>query len=544
MCAALGLFLWRSRIGVPGWLLAAAVFLLPLDITLEYQCLLAAVLLLYVALEVDRRWAAHLATAVAGALLALLGLVKGTGLLSAGAVASVFVVLSLVRGRLGTAATLAVATAVGFTALWALAGQPMSGVPPYLKTSYELSSGYSAAMSYTAGADEPLGRGLPGVLLIGGAMLAVIVAAVRRDLRVVTIGCLSLPLLLVGFKEGFVRGDVIHQVRFYSEAVLLLSPLLILSVRRRARWDSMASVAAVAVAAAALLLGAGLKAHGLPPAWQTRTVVDRIATYPEAAKLVAEPQERRQQSAAAGAVMRATYQVPGDILARLREGTVDVAPFELDIVYAYGLDWVPRPVLQTYSAYTPGLDRLDAEHFGGPGAPDRVLFMLTTIDGRYPLFDEPEATWTLLHGYHVEEVRGPYVVLVRGAAGQRPAGRAVGTVSAPLGGEVSVPQLGSDVRASIEVDYTPRGRLRGLVYRPTGVHVQFVYGGGQRSRPYRLIAATARDGVPVGWFVPDTGALPAYMDGHPSARISAIAVSADSAADYEHIYRVSFEAVS
>lgn len=544
LCTALGLFLWHGRIGTVGWLLSAAIFILPLDLTLEYQSLLTAMLLLYLGLEVDQQWAAHLLAAAAGAVLALLGLVKGTGLLSAAILAAVFVVLSLVRHREGRVVTLIMASAFVFTALWIIAGQSLTGIPAYLRTSYELSSGYSAAMSYTAGTPEPLGHGIPGALVIGVTTLATIVAVLRRELTMVSIGWLSLTLILVGFKEGFVRGDIIHQLRFYSEATLLLGPVLLLALRRRAWWESLMSAAAVIITIGALLLGVRLEPQGLPPAWQAQTVTDRLGTYSEAAMLVAEPKERQKQSTAAAAQMRATYQLSTAIVSKLREGTVDVVPFDLDIVYAYGLNWVPRPVLQTYQAYTPALDRLDRDHFSGSYAPDRVLFILAAIDERYPLFEEPEATWMLLHRYQVEEVEGPYVVLVRGAPSLPGSGHTPAKVTAQLGSAVSVPQEGADVRASIQVSYSFRGQLRSLVYRPSGLHVQFLYGNGQRSPEYRLIPGTALDGVPLGWYVPDTGALVEYVQGHPTHRIRGIVVSADNPADYGHVYQVSFEVTS
>src|SRR5262249_43638789 len=171
LCTALGLLLWRSRINAWGWLLSAGVFLLPLDITLEYQSLLAAMLLLYLALEVDQQWAAHVSAAVAGAVLALLGLVKGTGLLSASLMVAVFTVICLGRGRKGRVVTLVSIIALAFTAMWSIAGQSLTGIPAYLRTSYELSSGYSAAMSYTAGTPEPLEHGIPGALVLGLTIL-------------------------------------------------------------------------------------------------------------------------------------------------------------------------------------------------------------------------------------------------------------------------------------------------------------------------------------------------------------------------------------
>jgi hypothetical protein len=545
LCTALGLLLWRSHISGFGWLLSAAILILPLDINLEYQTLLAAVLLLYLSLDADKKWVSYVAAAVAGLVLALLSLVKGTGLLSAGALTMVFVVFCLVIRRASTALALVVAIAVSFAALWRIAGQSMVGVPAYLWTTYELASGYSAAMSYTTHTLEPLGHGIPGAIILGLVTLVAVVATLRGDLSVMRIGWLALPLTFIGFKEGFVRGDIIHQLRFYSEAILLWSPVLLLALRRRAWLESVMSAVTVIIAIGAVFVGVRLEPPTLPPAWHAQSVVDRLSTYPEAALLLIEPEEGQKQSAAAAAQMRATYQLPPSIVTKLREGTADVVPFELDIAYAYDLRWVPRPVFQTYQAYTPALDRLNADHFSRSNAPDRVLFSLTAIDNRYPMFEEPETTWVLLHRYHVEEINGPNIVLARDAQDFSQATQPVlKEARTQLGRSVGVPQVGGDVRASIHLSYSLRGQLRSLLYRPSGLYVRFLYANGQQSPEYRLIHATAVDWVPLGWYLADSRALEDYLGGHPTYRIQAIVVRADNPSDYAPAYDVSFQVTS
>ncbi|MEN3033119.1 hypothetical protein, partial [Chromobacterium amazonense] len=43
-------------------------------------------------------------------------------------------------------------------------------------------------------------------------------------------------------------------------------------------------------------------------------------------------------------------------------GTADVYPTELAPLIAAGSTWVPRPILQSYSVYTPALATANADH--------------------------------------------------------------------------------------------------------------------------------------------------------------------------------------
>jgi hypothetical protein len=52
-------------------------------------------------------------------------------------------------------------------------------------------------------------------------------------------------------------------------------------------------------------------------------------------------------------------------------------------------DWRPAPVFQSYAAFIPALDRLDAEHYESARAADLVLLNFPAIDGRHPFLETP-----------------------------------------------------------------------------------------------------------------------------------------------------------
>jgi hypothetical protein len=543
-CSTLAIFLWKSGVRWWGWLLLGLVFLLPVTSppSIEFESGISAVLLLALGLASPGRSPVPFPVVLAGALLALITLIRGTGLVETVGVTLAFAVASVICRRWTQTVTLVASLLGSFVLLWLVAGQALSGVPAYVRTSYEVAAGYTAAMSLVRETANPFTREqlVPALFVVILAAAAVAAAFLRRDRLTASLAWLGLPFIILGFKQGFVRGGS-HQLYFYMPALLLQTPVLLAALRAR-DWMAGGLAAAAAITCAALLgFGGRFMAPADPqPVWAVQSLEYRAQTYPVALRLLLEPALRAQTTQSSVAQMRAFYQVPDAMLSRLRSGTVDIAPFDSEIAYAYGLDWRPRPVLQSYAAYTPFLDGLDAAHLSGAAAPDRVLYSFAAIDARYPMFEEPQATWALLHRYRVEQASDRYLLLVRTGNASIPALRGLGSVNAQLSQPVAVPGGPRDVRASIDVSYSARGRLLDLAFRPSELHVSFVYDNGTVSPQYRLIPRTAGDGVAVGWYIADAAELPAYVEGHPTRRIRSFMITADNPADYASNYEVTF----
>src|ERR1700722_950414 len=91
-----------------------------------------------------------------------------------------------------------------------------------------------------------------------------------------------------------------------------------------------------------------------------------------------------------GAVLSAlAHRMAGLRRQAIGAGTVNVLPWETDVIPANGWDWRPAPVFQSYAAFTPALDRLDAEHYASASAADFVLLNFPAIDRRHPFLETP-----------------------------------------------------------------------------------------------------------------------------------------------------------
>ena len=142
----------------------------------------------------------------------------------------------------------------------------------------------------------------------------------------------------------------------------------------------------------------------IPMAHHIRSSIEPKLAVTQLADLL-EPGRRADARERARAEMQASYGVDPAIIERIGDAPVDVRPWEVGLVWAYDLNWQPLPVMQDYQAYTPYLDRLNADALAAADGPEYVLRHLAYgdgrqgIDGHYAPFDAPAETRTMLCGF-------------------------------------------------------------------------------------------------------------------------------------------------
>lgn len=95
--------------------------------------------------------------------------------------------------------------------------------------------------------------------------------------------------------------------------------------------------------------------------------------------------------------------LPQNILSKISQKTVDVFPWNIHLILENKLNYLPRPVLQSYISYTKQLENLNFELYNSNKGPNQVLYDYASIDTRYPLFDEAKVNQVLLHNYHLTD---------------------------------------------------------------------------------------------------------------------------------------------
>jgi hypothetical protein len=240
-------------------------------------------------------------------------------------------------------------------------------------------SGYAASMGNTG----PDGVPEKAALLVLAILAFVTWGAKRFQWKVASLVIAgTMALTYVIYKSGFVRQDAGHEAGAISGLGLML---ILLGAWMRSR-----------LGVAAFLIGLFALARSLT--LQSPSDIPRIMLHDAVEQFRGSVRFVLDAPALADDYARAVSRV-----ARLPwhpVGTADIYSSDQSRILASGLHWVPRPVLQSYSAYTPALERLNAAHVISPRGADNIFFRPEPVDNRLPALEDG-ASWPALLGlYH------------------------------------------------------------------------------------------------------------------------------------------------
>jgi hypothetical protein len=391
------------------------------------------------------------------------------------------VLVAMVPGRRRVPVAAATASLLGAVVVgWAAAGQSLGALPDYARNAARIVSGYASTMSYefSSLAWEYGAAWVVFFLGVGAVLQMTTSDDARRRWGLVALWTV---FAFLSFKEGFVRHDIVHGVICFEA---LLGGLVAFSWRRGRRWSGLGLTAgAFAVVLAAHMSSARAL---ISPHSNASMAVSQI-------RQVFTPSRRAQTIAAARRDVERTYPIDTRTMALLRGHTVHIAPHDAVVAWAYRLDWRPLPVFQSYTSYTTGLDKLDADTLTSARAPERILVNHSvSIDGRLNWADEPLTTRTLLCRY--VELRTTSTWDVLGRATNRCAapaslttvratwGQAVGVPAAPDSHSIVFVRIGGVAVQGLE-------RIKALFYKPRERFITLERG------THLLVTATASDGI-------------------------------------------------
>lgn len=421
--------------------------------------------------------------------LSLSGLIKASYFPPALFAVLVADLLLLQRGKLPNCALLF----TGFLLLlWVIAGQSFADIIPYIQGSTELAAGYAQAMAVDGSIKELwVFLALAGVLCL--VLFAFWVGSIsrsdfwRRGLLIAPFAALT----FIGFKTGFVRHDG-HAMSGF--AILIFSVALFHHLLRleSTDWRKTEVVLLVLVCSATFLMFRNIKTHrGVE--WR-RLVVDEAYKIRARALMVERLLSGNglkwldwQHEVALSEIKR-THKL------KSVDGTVDIYPFDSTLVIAHGQNYRPRPVFQSYAAYTPKLLDLNRKSLESEAAPDYIWFAVGDIDRRIPSGMDSASWPVLLSDYCPVEVQDSFLLLKKC---REPREVTFGEVcSQELQWSVPESLCVSDggVWAELEVEETLLGRLAGLLFRPPLIQIQAGLEGGE-VRDYRIIPGITKSGV-------------------------------------------------
>jgi hypothetical protein len=479
--------LWATR-RTAGLLFAIPITMFAAVIPLSDPLVVAAAVLGAAALLGDWSERARIRLAIAAGALAgieLLGSLRaGPALVAMG----VGVLVGL-PGRRRTFPAFGVALVVSFSFFWLLTGQGLGNLDDYLVNTGSVVGGYSASMGV---GDPTTWWQVPG-MAIGLATVAALclIAVWKRDnMRRIGLVVMVAAVTFVTFKHAIVRVSPQGWGLFFI-ALLGIGIALAPHVRRSLAVGAIAILAVVAFVGNEEVIGPRLDF--------SRRASDFISQL----TMLSIPGRAEKAQQLGRETMKAAYRLSPADVSLLRSGTVDIAPSEIGVAWAYDLDWDPLPVFQQYSAYTPRLDELNASKLESSSAPDWILWQNTAItdpnaanspgalDGRWPAFESPAQMLAMFCRYRAVRWDDTWAILRHGPdrCGRE---RQLETVVVGNAQGVRLPPTGPNEALVVRVDglaVSGVERLRSFLYRAAGRSV------GINGQIWNIVGETAGDGL-------------------------------------------------
>jgi hypothetical protein len=346
------------------------------------------------------------ALAASGLLFAVLSLIKFTFALYA--VPAIVLVCAWKWRESGRANVLVMPAtyAIGFLTLWLILGQSLFNLPEYLSLYLEMASGYVEAMSIP---------GPKNTFLLGMAILAIdvivclaLIPFAQRKGRYLVCLLLIFAMLHLQFRHGFIRHDA-HCLGFFFFGVALPFVVLAAETQSQKLWGVrlglMASVclSLIGFEVCCIQGGPGLTLIG-PYIWvQDFRTKWQWMRHPNGHRKLMEQlrMERAQQ-----------FNLP-QTRAIVGNDRIDMTGYEQGVLLLNGFNYAPRPVFQSYAAYTPKLLELNAAHYRGDRAPKFTLMKMLPMDGRVPASEDGGVMLELFKNYHPVLKEKGYLLLER-----------------------------------------------------------------------------------------------------------------------------------
>jgi hypothetical protein len=380
--------------------------------------------------------------------------------------------VALVVGLLGDGRLRRMAATVGtFVAvlllLWMISGQLIGQLPHWLARSTQVAVGYSDAMALplsggNAGSIIVLLLAVLGVLVLGGALM------VRRWGR----ACLPSLVVLGGVAWYFVKQGVVRYDAFHTSMTFVGLSVLVVTLPwtgRRLAFGltavaaSLAGIVLVVFAPSSLIHGLGDVMSGWGPQRS-----DATETAGAVAHEVVSPSFHTERVARTRQFVQLLTGVPPAVRQALVGTKVQADPWDISAVWANGLVWRPAPVFQTYSAYTPDLDDLNARSLVDTSDVGVLRLEDKGLDGRDPTWESPRYEMTLNCSFFVAAQVSKWQALRRAPTScGHP--HFLGEVQAKPGQAVAVPRASGPDRLVVATMTMPEpllDRLAALAFRP------------------------------------------------------------------------------
>jgi hypothetical protein len=401
----------------------------------------------------------------------LLPLIKGSVIVICVAIVALSCSLIALKQDWKGAVLVCISPLISVVIFWVVAGQPLSGLPSYFISMLPIISGYTEAMSSPGNTKEIF------YYIIAAAILLWLVfqEADAKMIEKVILLLMFSVVLFMAFKGGFVRHDG-HAI--ISGTMILLTALLVSSIH---------GINRTLIA----LFVAFFVWHYIDSGYiktNSQSFLSNIAsTYRQSWNgLVLRIEDKGRLT---HDFKETTAQLQASPGFPILLGTTDVYASELILVNS----WNPRPVLQSFSVYTPTLVEKNKEHLVDNGAPDNLIFKVQSIDGRIPSLEDGASWPVILSNYGPTWIKDDFLFLRKNPTRLKLSEAVVSNEKHSFGEVVSLPGVHAPIFAKIDIKQSVLGKLANTFFKPSQLEVTINMEAGS-TRNYRIISGMAKTG--------------------------------------------------
>ncbi len=186
--------------------------------------------------------------------------------------------------------------------------------------------------------------------------------------------------------------------------------------------------------------------------------------------------------------------LPREITEMIGGSSVDIFPWEISALLANKLTYHPRPVPQSYVAYTSYLDGLNESFLSSSLRPTYIVYAHHCADHRYCNFEDSQSRLALLTHYDLVGSWNYHLLLK-----SRPTPRNIQSLPGPtgiipFGKSFNVPESSGLLFAQIKLEHSPIGKIFSTLYQTASIEVVFS-AGRARTEAYRVIPPILKGGV-------------------------------------------------
>jgi hypothetical protein len=167
-------------------------------------------------------------------------------------------------------------------------------------------------------------------------------------------------------------------------------------------------------------------------------------------------------------------------------------------------NWNPRPIIQSYSAYTAVLAKINEQHLRTDNAPDNILLSIQTLDERHPALDDGLSWSALLDNYTVNKIDRNFAYLNKKPVLQKNSlFQDFYDETHEIGETVVIPETDLPIYAEVDIKPTILGKLISLLYKPPQLIILLNLNNGT-SHYYRVVGNMMVSGFFISPLIKDT----------------------------------------